>query len=97
VWADLGVAIERVRVGAVGVLMQERATNFLLMLGAVVLGIVSVYRVFVAIIIRGSYAGVGVTKVITLVIVVRHDVLQSTGRRCRGRCWREKGIGGGQV
>jgi hypothetical protein len=34
-------------------------------------------------IIRGSYAGVRVSKVVTLVIVVRHDVQQSTHASCR--------------
>jgi hypothetical protein len=37
-------------------------------------------------IIRGSYAGVRVSKVVTLVIVVRHDVQQSTRASCRWRC-----------
>jgi len=83
--ADLRVAVERVRVGAGRVLVQQRAAYFLLIVGAVVLRTLSVCRAFRHII-RGAYAGVRVSKVITLVIVVRHDVLQSTGRRCRWRC-----------
>lgn len=83
VWADFRVAVKRVRIGAGGVLVQERAANFIFILGAVILQVVLVYGCVFSQSSGASYAGIGVPKVVTLVVVVGHDVLQSTGRPCR--------------
>jgi len=71
-----------------GVLVQERLADFLFIVGAVVLRILSATTCCSpSSSSGGSYAGVRFSQVVTLGVgvVVRHDVLQSTGWSCRWR------------
>jgi hypothetical protein len=78
----LGLTVERVLVGARGVLMKERAADLVLVLPAVVLQIVSMLLLLAVVVIRGTYAGV---RLAVGLVVVGHLVqLSGAGTRNGG-------------
>jgi hypothetical protein len=87
VWAVVWwLAVERVWVGACGVLVQERATYFVLVLPAVVLRAISILLlpcvvVVVIMAVRGTYACVWLAIGL---VVVGHDVQLSVACTCYG-------------